>query len=92
MAPNLERDHPRPRLTDASRVDGVKKPQHRGTARYKTPRCTFVGSFVSAKISNNSSLDRKKNLRERQPLRLQVVAQTLLDHVQFFIGVRGLLE
>ena len=30
---NRNRNHPRPRLTDTSRVDGVKAPQHRGTPR-----------------------------------------------------------
>ena len=32
-AQNRKRDHPRPRLMDTSRVDGVKAPQHRGTPR-----------------------------------------------------------
>ena len=30
---NRKKDHPRPRLMDTSRVDGVKAPQHRGTPR-----------------------------------------------------------
>ena len=28
---NQKRNHPRPRLMETSRVDGVKAPQHRGT-------------------------------------------------------------
>ena len=30
---NRKRNHPRPRVMDTSRVDGVKAPQHRGTPR-----------------------------------------------------------
>ena len=30
---NQKRNHPRPRLMDTSRIDGVKAPQHRGTPR-----------------------------------------------------------
>ena len=33
MSSNQKRDHPRPRLLETNRVDGVKAPQHRGTPR-----------------------------------------------------------
>ena len=50
-ARNRKRNHPRPRLMDTSRVDGVKAPQHHGTPR-SCMAMKFLVCLLKAEVSD----------------------------------------
>ena len=49
---NRKLNHPRPRLMDTSRVDGVKAPQHRGTPRSYALRRHFGLDLVAHRLGD----------------------------------------